>query len=138
VPSIQPQKQQPQVQPHGLPDTCATHGDGSIPRRPFLKGMLVAAAGVASFVGTSVGFAPSAMAAPNCTATLPQPTSCGPNFTGGCFGECSSSNSCCTFSEPIGSAPPFSKCCACYLYCGNARVVVYPAGKTCYYCCQYC
>lgn len=108
-------------------------GNDTIPRRPFLKGLVIVGAAVAGFFGGAVNFAHTAFAAPRCDATPPVSTSCGPSFVA-CVGPCSDIESCCQYGPKFA----FSKCCGCFAMCAYARVVVYSSGKTCKYCCQYC
>lgn len=113
---------------------CPDH-DTTVPRRTVLRWGLSIGAGISGLFGASVGFAPSAIAAPTCNLTSPKIAYCYPNFFP-CIGPCNSANSCCTYGS--SGRPDTLKCCSCYLYCGNGRVVVYQSGKNCYYCCQSC
>jgi len=107
--------------------------DNMVPRRGFLRFVVILGTGITSVVGGLVGYQPSAMAAPRCDATPPQFTGCGLNYRP-CIGPCDASISCCRHADGANG----SKCCGCRFVCGNARVVVYASGKSCYYCCQRC
>jgi hypothetical protein len=107
--------------PRGGAELCAAHEAEHVPRRTMLKGFVVAAAGVAAAVGSTVGFAPTAIAAPSCDYGE-QRAPCG-NPTG-CMGPCLIGASCCG-----------NKCCASMFW---VRVVTWASGKACYMCCQYC
>lgn len=108
--------------PRGGADLCATHQAEHVPRRTVLKGLVVAAAGVASAVGSAVGFAPTAIAAPSCDFGEQRIACSNPT---GCIGGCViAGTSCCG-----------SKCCFSIL---GVRVVTWASGKACYMCCRYC
>lgn len=126
-----PQVDKPNIQPDE--PICANH-DHTVPRRKFLRGVLAIGAGVAGLLGSSVKFAPTAVAAPTCLNT-PKTTWCYPGFFP-CIGLCSTTQSCCQYGS--SGRPDTLVCCQCWIQCVPARVSVYQVGKNCYYCCVGC